>query len=80
MQSSKIRNGRGSYGMRQTRRGLMLMTGLLLSGCAQVGTSETEATICRELRRDLPTYSTRDTPETLDAGAQFLDVFAAVCG
>jgi hypothetical protein len=36
--------------------------------------------ICRELERDLPTYSKKDTPETLESGARFLDVFYAVCG
>jgi hypothetical protein len=45
-----------------------------------MGGSVTEGTICRELRRDLPTYSKDDTPETLASGAQFLDVFGAVCG
>ena len=56
-----------------------ILAAILLSGCANVGGSETERTICRELRRDLPTYSTQDTPETLKAGADFLDVFEAIC-
>lgn len=30
--------------------------------------------------RDLPTYSQSDTPETLETGARFMDVFDAVCG
>lgn len=61
---------------------LILTSGLLLTGCATTtpAVSETEATLCRELRADLPTYSRQDTAETLDTGARFLDVFAAVCG
>ena len=51
----------------------------LLKACAQPAGSVTEHTICRELRRDLPTWSTRDTAETLAAGARFTAVFAAVC-
>lgn len=60
---------------------LMTFVAILASGCANaIGASETERTICRELRADLPTYSRRDTPETLAAGARFVEVFAAVCG
>ena len=51
----------------------------LSTGCAPAATSATEGTICRELRADLPTYSTRDTAETLAAGARFQAVFDAVC-
>lgn len=57
----------------------MIMS-LLLSACASSVNFETSKTICRELERDLPTYSTKDTPETLESGARFLDVFYAVCG
>lgn len=57
----------------------LLLAVILLSGCAVTASSETERTICRELARDLPTFSRNDTPETLEAGARFLDVFAAVC-
>lgn len=65
-----------------TRLGLILTIGLLLTGCETTipAVSETEATLCRELRADLPTYSRQDTTETLEAGLRFLDVFAAVCG
>lgn len=59
----------------------MLMV-ILLSGCLGLGTSETtetERTMCRELRRDLPTYSPNDTIETLESGANFIDVFNAIC-
>lgn len=65
-----------------TRLGLTLAAVMLLTSCAPgiPATSETEATLCRELARDLPTYSTRDTPETLESGVRFLDVFKAVCG
>jgi hypothetical protein len=59
---------------------MMLVTSLAaLSGCGTMGGSETERTICRELRMDLPTYSSQDSEETLASGARFLDVFAAVC-
>ena len=58
--------------------GLIAVT--LLSACAPVAGSATSDAICRELRRDLPTYSTRDTAETLEAGARFVGVFDAVCG
>ncbi|WP_420344630.1 hypothetical protein [Paenirhodobacter sp.] len=61
-----------------TLLGLLLLTTLLPS-CAAQGASETERTICRELRRDLPTYSTRDTAETLQSGAQFIRTFNAIC-
>jgi hypothetical protein len=58
----------------------MLVTSIaMLSGCASTGVSETDRTICRELRMDLPSFSTRDTPETLAEAARFLDVFEAVC-
>ena len=42
--------------------------------------SETLRTVCRELDRDLPSYSVKDTPATLESGARFVDVFNAVCG
>jgi hypothetical protein len=53
---------------------------LLLNACAVPTASETSNTICRELERDLPTYSVKDTPQTLESGARFIDVFYAVCG
>ena len=69
-------------GMRQTGRvGLMMLATLtLLSGCNGAAGSATSDAICRELRLDLPTYSRRDTPDTLASGARFLDVFDAGCG
>ena len=60
--------------------GLMAIIFPLLNGCSVTNASETSRTICRELERDLPTYSKKDTPETLTSGADFLDVFYAVCG
>lgn len=60
--------------------GLMVIMFPLLSGCASTNGSETSRVICRELARDLPTYSIQDTPETLESGARFMDVFEAVCG
>lgn len=59
-----------------------LLAVILLSGCAATGgsaTTETERALCRELARDLPSYSKADTAATLEAGARFLDVFAALC-
>jgi cob(I)alamin adenosyltransferase len=57
----------------------MVITFLLLSGCAAPSALETSRTVCRELARDLPTYSIKDTPETLEAGARFIDIFNAIC-
>jgi hypothetical protein len=62
------------------RVGLMVTISLLLSACSVPKGSETYKTLCRELERDLPTYSVKDTPETLESGARFIDVFNAVCG
>lgn len=70
----------GTLRMRPTGRGLAGLLALtLLSACAVPTASETERAICRELRRDLPTYSAQDTADTLAAGARFIDVFNAVC-
>lgn len=52
----------------------------LLSGCESLNASETSRSICRELERDLPTYSKKDTFQTLQSGARFIEVFYAVCG
>ena len=59
---------------------LGLAAAMLLTACQPMAGSETSVTICRELARDLPTYSRSDTPETLASGARFVDVFKAVCG
>jgi len=60
---------------------LPLTVPLLTSGCANMtALSETERTICRELRRDLPTSSTQDTERPKAENADFRDVFQAVCG
>lgn len=64
---------------RIVRVGLTMAAPILLTACATAGGSATERTICRELARDLPTWSDRDTPETLRAGARFVNVFRAVC-
>ncbi len=58
----------------------MVTTLPLLNGCQSISGSETSRAICRELDRDLPTYSVKDTPATLESGARFVDVFNAVCG
>ena len=58
---------------------LMMLALILLAACAQGAGSETERALCRELRADLPTWSSRDTPESLAAGARFVEVFEAVC-
>jgi hypothetical protein len=59
--------------------GLMVITLPLLNGCGSINVSETSRTVCRELARDLPTYSVKDTPETLESGAKFIEVYNAVC-
>ena len=59
---------------------LALLLATQLSGCQNTGGYvQTERSICRELARDLPTYSTKDTTKTLESGARFIDVFYAVC-
>ena len=58
----------------------LLMLPMLIGGCASVGGSETTEATCDELRRALPTWSAQDTPQSRIEGAQFLDVFDAVCG
>lgn len=66
--------------MRQTGRvGLMMLALTLSGGCAMQAGSETERSICRELRADLPTWSRYDTPESLAQGARFVTVFEGVC-
>jgi post-segregation antitoxin (ccd killing protein) len=58
----------------------LISLALILSACsANTGGSATETTICRELRRALPDWSSRDTAETLASGARFMTVFGAVC-
>jgi hypothetical protein len=72
--------GQTTFGTRRIGRGALMMVALaLLTGCQPLAGSATEATICRELRADLPTYSRADTPDTLASGARFVAVFQAVC-
>ena len=79
--SGKTLSRRGTFRTQQIGRvGLMGIICLLLSGCAVPRNYATYETLCRELERDLPTYSVKDTPETLESGARFIDVFNAVCG
>lgn len=73
------------------KRAVLLTLSLtLLSGCgalAAFGTdpepapvvTESERTLCRELRADLPTWSAEDTPETLADGSRFIEVFEGLC-
>ena len=58
---------------------LVLILVTLSGGCTRPVVSGTEHTVCRELRADLPTWSRRDTEETLASGARFIAVFEAVC-
>lgn len=58
---------------------LLLTAVMLTSACATTAGSETERTICRELRVVLPTWSSSDTEQSRVEGARFLDVFEAVC-
>lgn len=73
-------HAQGKSRMRRMLPGLAAMA-MLLSGCSQqiASATDTERAICRELARDLPTYSRQDTAATLEAGARFVDVFRAVC-
>lgn len=57
----------------------LMMTALAMTGCVSTGGSETERTLCRELKRDLPTASSADTEQTKQELADFLDVFHGVC-
>ena len=60
---------------------MVCLTLPLTSGCVTIqaaGTSETERALCRELRRDLPTFSSEDTRDTQKAVAKFSDVFESV--
>ena len=53
----------------------------LTTGCVTIQaaeTSETERALCRELRRDLPTFSSKDTVTTQKGIARFVDVFESV--
>ena len=59
--------------------GLMVTLAMLTTSCTTSAGSETEATICRELSRELPTYSRRDTAETKAQGVRFLTTYSAVC-
>lgn len=61
--------------------GMTVIPVLLMSGCGSVDASatETERTICRELRRELPTLSTQDTLQTKREAERFFVVFDAVC-
>ena len=59
---------------------MLLTAAPLLSACATPGGSETEAAICRELRAALPTWSAKDSAQSLEEGARFVAVFEGVCG
>ena len=61
---------------------LMATLAMLMSSCGvsvASGTTETEATICRELASELPSYSLADTIETKRQGVRFLTAFKAIC-
>jgi len=59
----------------------VMMAAALTTGCATTTAgSATEAAICAELRASLPTWSSQDTAQSKREGADFLDVFEAVCG
>ena len=60
----------------------MLMGLMLLTGCATGASygTESERAVCDVLRPVAPSFSSRDTPETLEGGKRFYAVFDAVCG
>lgn len=57
----------------------LLTVAILTSGCATTGGSANERAICAELRASLPSWSSADTVQSRSEGADFLDVFAAIC-
>lgn len=65
----------------RTMRAATLLSILAMSttGCAVTAGSETERAICRELGASLPSWSSADTVQSRTEGAEFLDVFNAVC-
>lgn len=65
---------------RLPRASLVMLALTLTSACATTGGSETERAICDELRASLPSWSGGDTVQSRTEGADFLDVFEAVCG
>lgn len=78
-QMMNVRNK--SVSVRTTLAALLLTaSATLMTGCATTAGSETEQTICRELRASLPTWSSEDSFQSRKEAAEFLDVFEAVCG
>lgn len=58
------------------------MSIVTLTGCdltTRVGATETEATICREIARELPTRSRSDTVQTQEEITDLYTQFALVC-
>lgn len=64
---------------RPLRPGLLILVLTLLTGCDVPGGSATSSAICDELRADLPTWSPKDTAQSLGEGARFVTTFNAVC-
>lgn len=66
----------------QTRLAILVLaiSVLLMTGCEKVVISETEATICRELWSDFPSWSSSDTEQSKEDGADFIDLFKSQCG
>jgi len=59
----------------------MFLALTLMSGCGLQGiyATETERTLCRELRSALPTWSVNDTQQSRDEGSLFIAVFNGLC-
>lgn len=60
------------------RLGLLSLS-ILTSACAAPVASGTDAAVCRELRRALPSWSRQDTEQSREEGARFIAVFEAAC-
>ena len=58
---------------------LCLLAVTLISGCGTSVGFATSQAICNELRVDLPTYSSHDTPQSKAEGLKFGNTFNAVC-
>ena len=56
-----------------------VVSALLLTACAPPPPAPAHA-VCDALRQALPTWSRKDTEQSREEAARFLDVWEAVCG
>lgn len=62
-----------------TRQLLAALSLTLMASCAAPDGSATTKAVCDELRADLPSWSSHDTPQSRAEGARFITTFGAVC-